>query len=200
MKKQHDSIRPIVWQDDHLELLDQRVLPHSYKILEYTDVHEVADAIRDMIVRGAPAIGITAAYGIVLAARQRYAENSGAWKETIQADLDYLAASRPTAVNLFWAIDRMKRCISTINGEPVSPLLAEAIAIHEEDIAANYRMGELGAELIEPGSSVLTHSMPAHWQQAAMVLHSALFVAPMHKVKLKKSMPTKPDPGCKVVD
>ncbi|MDH5407534.1 MAG: S-methyl-5-thioribose-1-phosphate isomerase [Gammaproteobacteria bacterium] len=157
MKKQHDSIRPIVWQDDHLELLDQRVLPHSYKILEYTDVHEVADAIRDMIVRGAPAIGITAAYGIVLAARQRYAENSGAWKETIQADLDYLAASRPTAVNLFWAIDRMKRCISTINGEPVSPLLAEAIAIHEEDIAANYRMGELGAELIEPGSSVLTH-------------------------------------------
>ena len=157
MKNQHDSIRPIVWAEDHLELLDQRILPQTYKFIKYTDVHAVADAIRDMVVRGAPAIGITAAYGIVLAARQRYAENPDSWQNTIQSDLDYLAASRPTAVNLFWAIKRMKACCATIEGAPEQILLQEAMAIHEEDIAANLRMGALGAELIEPGSSVLTH-------------------------------------------
>ena len=157
MIKQHDSIRPIVWQDGHLELLDQRILPAEYKFITYTDVRAVAEAIRSMVVRGAPAIGITAAYGIVLAARQRYAESKDNWLAGMQADFDTLAASRPTAVNLFWAIDRMKRCCAEINGDPEPRLLQEAHAIHDEDIAANHRMGELGAALINSGSSVLTH-------------------------------------------
>ena len=157
MTKQHDSIRPIVWQDGHLELLDQRILPSEYKFIGYTDVHAVADAIRDMVVRGAPAIGITAAYGVVLAARQRYAENKDNWLAAMQADFDTLAASRPTAVNLFWAIARMKRCCLDISGDPEPHLLQEAHAIRDEDIAANHKMGELGASLIETGSSVLTH-------------------------------------------
>ena len=157
MTKQHDSIRPIVWQDGHLELLDQRILPSEYKFISYTDVHAVADAIRDMVVRGAPAIGITAAYGVVLAARQRYAENKDNWLAAMQADFDTLAASRPTAVNLFWAIARMKRCCLDISGDPEPRLLQEAHAIRDEDIAANHKMGELGASLIETGSSVLTH-------------------------------------------
>lgn len=157
MTKQHDSIRPIVWQDDHLELLDQRVLPADYKFISYNDVRAVADAIRNMVVRGAPAIGITAAYGIVLAARQRYKEGPDNWLSAIQADFDTLAASRPTAINLFWAIDRMKRCCANITGDPEAVLLQEAHAILEEDIAANHRMGELGASLIEAGCGVLTH-------------------------------------------
>lgn len=157
MTHQYDSIRPIVWQDNHLELLDQRILPGEYQFIRYADVHAVADAIRDMVVRGAPAIGITAAYGIVLAARQRYAENAGNWLSAMQEDFDTLAASRPTAVNLFWAIERMKQCCAGIKGDPEPRLLQEAHAILEEDIAANHRMGELGASLIEPGCGVLTH-------------------------------------------
>lgn len=157
MIKQHDSIRPIVWQDDHLELLDQRILPAEYKFIRYTDVRAVATAIRDMVVRGAPAIGITAAYGVVLAARQRYAAHGDKWLAAMQADFDTLAASRPTAVNLFWAIERMKRCCAGITGNPEPRLLQEAHAICNEDIAANHTMGELGASLIEAGSSVLTH-------------------------------------------
>ena len=151
MTHQLDSIRPIVWQDDHLELLDQRILPTEYQFISYTDVHAVADAIRDMVVRGAPAIGITAAYGVVLAARKRYAESAGNWLSAIQEDFEYLAASRPTAVNLFWAIERMKQCCTNIKGDPEPRLLQEAHAILQEDIAANYRMGELGASLIDAG-------------------------------------------------
>ncbi|MDH5444545.1 MAG: S-methyl-5-thioribose-1-phosphate isomerase [Gammaproteobacteria bacterium] len=157
MNKQHDTIRPIVWQDDHLELLDQRILPAEYKFISYHDVRDVADAIRDMVVRGAPAIGITAAYGIVLAARNRFAKQGDNWLAAIQEDFDTLAASRPTAVNLFWAIERMKKVCQEIDGNPEPRLLQEAHAILEEDIAANHKMGELGASLIEQGSGVLTH-------------------------------------------
>lgn len=157
MNNKHDTIRPIVWQDNHLELLDQRILPGTYEFISYTDVRAVADAIRDMVVRGAPAIGITAAYGIVLAARQRYAEHADNWLSAMQGDFDTLAAARPTAVNLFWAIARMQACCAHIKGDPEPRLLQEAHAILEEDIAANHRMGELGASLIEQGSSVLTH-------------------------------------------
>jgi methylthioribose-1-phosphate isomerase len=110
-----------------------------------------------MVVRGAPAIGITAAYAIVLAARQRYAESATDWRSLIESDLQQLAASRPTAVNLFWAIERMRHRLRDIEGDPVDTLLQEAKAIHAEDIAANLKMGEFGASLIDKGSSVLTH-------------------------------------------
>jgi methylthioribose-1-phosphate isomerase len=110
-----------------------------------------------MVVRGAPAIGITAAYAIVLAAARRYAEDASNWQTLIEADLEYLGASRPTAVNLFWAIERMRTCMQTTTTNPVPALLKEAMAIHEEDIAANRKMGELGAALIEANSGVLTH-------------------------------------------
>ena len=153
----NETIRPIVWEGDHLELLDQRILPARYEYLTLTDSAAVADAIRDMVVRGAPAIGITAAFGVVLAARHRYAENPDSWKETIREDLDYLAASRPTAVNLFWALDRMGKRIDELDGDPVASLEVEAIAILEEDIAANRRMGDLGAELMTGSNGILTH-------------------------------------------
>lgn len=157
MTQQHDTIRPIIWRNDCLELLDQRILPQQHRYIEYHDVHAVADAIKDMVVRGAPAIGITAAYGIVLSARHHFRANPAHWLTNMQSDLAYLAAARPTAINLFWAIERMKQRVADISGDPVPVLLAEAHAILEEDIAANHRMGELAADLIESGSGVLTH-------------------------------------------
>ena len=154
----HDTIRAISWTDKKLQLLDQRRLPGEYTALSYETVGEVGDAIRDMVVRGAPAIGVTAAYGVVLAARAQFAKAGDRWASTIQADLERLAQSRPTAVNLFWAIERMQALISRLGHEnPEAALLAEAIAIHEEDVAANRRMGELGAALIDSPCAVQTH-------------------------------------------
>ena len=153
----HDSIRAVEWTDQGLKLLDQRVLPlrHEHVLLE--DVGGVSQAIRDMVVRGAPAIGVTAAYGVVLAAHDRYGHSPATWKQDVEEDLQLLAASRPTAVNLCWAIDRMRAHIADVQGDPTAVLLAEAIRIHEEDIAANRRMGELGAALISRQCAVLTH-------------------------------------------
>jgi len=148
----------IVWKDGRLYLLDQRLLPQQADFMPLEEVRAVAEAIRDMVVRGAPAIGITAAYGVVLAARYRYGVNPAGWKEAIKADLETLAQSRPTAVNLFWAIDRMGECIAVLGeGDPEPGLLAEARRIHEEDAEANHRMGDMGAALIEGTTAVITH-------------------------------------------
>ncbi len=157
MTDQADTVEAIRWRGNKLQLLDQRLLPHEVTYLCYDDVDAVADAIRDMVVRGAPAIGITAAYGIVLAARARFAESPDDWKRAIEADLQTLAAARPTAVNLFWAIERMRELMVDIDGNPESTLLAAARRIHDDDIAANRRMGELGAALIETPCAILTH-------------------------------------------
>ena len=154
---QYDSIRPIQWQDDRLLLLDQRKLPWEVTYLECRTAGQVADAIRDMVVRGAPAIGITAAYGVMLAAQQHYPSAPTNWQQAMQADLDCLAASRPTAVNLFWALGRMRQVMLANPAEPLVTLLKEAKSIHDEDIAANRRMGKLGAALIEAKAGVLTH-------------------------------------------
>ncbi len=157
MTDQADTVEAIRWQGNGLQLLDQRVLPQEVAYLRYGDVDAVAAAIRDMVVRGAPAIGITAAYGIVLAARARFAQSPGAWKQAIESDLQTLAAARPTAVNLFWAIAHMRGLIAEIDGDPEAALLAAARRIHDQDIAANRRMGELGAALIEDPCAILTH-------------------------------------------
>jgi len=153
----NNSSQPIIWKDDVLCLLDQRLLPTTVEYRKLETVQSIAGAITSMVVRGAPAIGITAAYGVVIAARQRYTESSSQWKQNIQPDLDLLKASRPTAVNLSWAINRMKNLIETVEGDPESPLLEEAKLIHDEDIQANKTMGELGAAYITSNSGVLTH-------------------------------------------
>ena len=117
----------------------------------------MARAIREMVVRGAPAIGISAAYGAVLAARRAWREEPGRWRAAMEEELAALAAARPTAVNLAWALDRMRGAAACSAGDPQAALLGEARAIHEEDIAANRRMGAFGAALIEGGGAVLTH-------------------------------------------
>lgn len=153
-----EADRAIVWEHDRLYLLDQRLLPAREEYLELREAAASATAITDMVVRGAPAIGITAAYAVVLAARARFAESAERWKERIEQDLRLLAASRPTAVNLFWAIERMRGRIATLGeGDPEAALLSEAMSIHREDAAANRAMGDLGAALIDGPTSVITH-------------------------------------------
>jgi methylthioribose-1-phosphate isomerase len=148
----------IVWCNDRLYLLDQRVLPAEESYLELLTAEDTADAIRDMVVRGAPAIGVTAAFGVVLAARNCFTASPASWKEDIAKPLAILEASRPTAINLFWALERMKGVIATLGSEDPEPLLLkEAQAIHKEDIAANHHLGDLGAALIEHKTSVITH-------------------------------------------
>lgn len=157
MHREHDTIRAVIWRDNRLHLLDQRRLPEREDYLEFDAAPDVADAIRAMVVRGAPAIGIAAAYAVVLAARRAYAAAGADWITAIEPDLQRLAESRPTAVNLFWALARMRARFAALQGDPVPSLLAEAQAILDEDIAANRRMGELGAALLRDTRGVLTH-------------------------------------------
>ena len=142
----HDSIRAVQWRGDHLRLLDQRRLPQEECWLDCRDVTQVTQAIRDLAVRGAPAIGIAAAWGVAMVARQN---------APMDAALAMLRAARPTAVNLMWALDRMKKRIAA--GADAGALAAEAQVIQDEDLAANRKMGELGAALIAAHAGVLTH-------------------------------------------
>ncbi len=147
-----------LWHEGRLYLADQRILPERVEFLSFDQAAAVAEAIQAMVVRGAPAIGVAAAYGVVLAGRSAYASAGSGWKEAIEGDLQRLAASRPTAVNLFWAIRRMRALIEHLETtDPTAALLNEALAIHAEDRAANRRLGELGAELIEGPTDIITH-------------------------------------------
>ncbi len=149
----------IVWYDNSLFLLDQRLLPSEERYLRLRHAPEVAKAIRDMVVRGAPAIGVSAAYGVVLAARDGWTRGGADWKQAIGEDLETLAAARPTAVNLFWALRRMRRLIRRLDdgADPEPALLEEARRIHESDRVENQRLGEFGAELIDGPTEVITH-------------------------------------------
>jgi methylthioribose-1-phosphate isomerase len=148
----------VVWHHDRLYLLDQRILPVQTGFIVCETAADTARAIRDMVVRGAPAIGVTAAYGVVLAARSRFAADPGTWREAIGADLELLAEARPTAVNLFWALERMRAFMEDLDQlDPVPALLAEAQRIHVEDVAANRAIGELGAALIDEPTAIITH-------------------------------------------
>jgi methylthioribose-1-phosphate isomerase len=139
----HDTLRAVRWLDDRLRLLDQRKLPFEETWIDCRDAGEVAQAIRDLVVRGAPAIGIAAAWGVVLAAQRG---------DDLDTALAALRAARPTAVNLMWALDRMRGC-----GSDATALAREARAIQDEDLAANRAMGAMGAAMIAPDSGVLTH-------------------------------------------
>jgi len=169
----------VLWRDDRLYLLDQRLLPRREVFIECSDAATTAAAIRAMVVRGAPAIGIAAAYGVVLAARQRFAQDAAGWRPALEDDLRVLAESRPTAVNLFWAIARMRELLATLHeANPVPALLAEAVAIHQRDLADNRRMGELGASLITGPTAVITHCntgglATGGWGTALGVIRSA---------------------------
>jgi methylthioribose-1-phosphate isomerase len=156
-------IKTVEWTNEGVRMLDQRLLPTEEKYLTLRSYEEVADAIKKMVVRGAPAIGVSAAMGLALGASQSVG--------TSVADLEYdfkfmckvMEATRPTAVNLFWAVERMRGALlkakaETKNVEEIKQrLVSEALAIFNEDIASNRALGKFGGELIADGSTVLTH-------------------------------------------
>lgn len=151
----------VEWKDGAVCLLDQSRLPGAVEFLTCRTYQEVADAIRHLKVRGAPAIGVTAALGVALGASSIDAKEYASFAKTVLAICDQLAATRPTAVNLFWAIERMKRRLEALHDQPVSlikpALLAEAQAILDEDIILCKNIGRHGATLIHDGQTVLTH-------------------------------------------
>ena len=157
----YDRIRPIRWTGEALELLDQRKLPFVVEYLACRSSDEVAAAIHSLAVRGAPAIGISAAWGAVLAARGIGVDDAAEAASLLEPALQRLNAARPTAVNLAWALARMRAALVRAQaGEGMDwreALEAEARAIETEDLAANHAMGTLGASLIATGSGVLTH-------------------------------------------
>ena len=150
-----DAIR---WKGTALALLDQTRLPVEEVWDDYTDYRAVAEAIRRLVVRGAPAIGISAAYAVCLAALE-HQDRPGDFRPGLEAALETLAASRPTAVNLFWALDRMRGVLEAQGWTPqaIPALIREAEAIHREDIAMNRKMGKHGASLVPKGARILTH-------------------------------------------
>ena len=153
----YDRVRAVAWTGASLRLLDQRRLPFEQEFVELEDSAAVASAIRDLVVRGAPAIGIAAAWGAVLAARRLSAADGRAALAALEPSLQQLNAARPTAVNLAWALARLRRVLTAAGADWAEQLTAEAAAIESEDLAANRRMGALGAALIVSGSGVLTH-------------------------------------------
>lgn len=155
---QRSAVTPIAWSDGALRLIDQRLLPAEERYVDCATAAAVVEAIRSMVVRGAPAIGIAGAYGMVLAARDAWAQAGRGWRDAWRADVAALRDARPTAVNLAWAVARMLDVAAELaDADPVPPLLVAAQTLHAEDLAANHRMGRLGAGLIAPGATVMTH-------------------------------------------
>lgn len=156
-----DRIETLRWNGKQIEMIDQRLLPAQKEYVACDSAKSVADAIRTMVVRGAPAIGVAAAYGIALEAVKLSRKTSTLFAEEMKDGFTILAASRPTAVNLFWALDRMKKCwMENSDRSPADLadiLLEEAHDIRAEDIRINCTMGQYGAELLKNGDRVLTH-------------------------------------------
>ncbi len=155
-----NKIETLKWVEDHLEMIDQRILPADFQYISYYSASSVADGIRSMVVRGAPAIGCAAAYGIALEALNLRDLNVTEFSKGMKKALKLLAESRPTAVNLFWAINRMRNLMNQTQGSPseiANVLLIEAHEILKEDIQINRTMGSFGADLLVDGARVLTH-------------------------------------------
>ena len=156
-----NKIETLRWAEDHLEMIDQRILPADFQYISYNSAVSVADGIRSMVVRGAPAIGCAAAYGVALEALNLQDASMDEFSKGMEQAFKILLQSRPTAINLFWAVDRMRskmnENISLTPKEIANTLLSEAHEILSEDIEINRKMGSFGAELLHDGARVLTH-------------------------------------------
>lgn len=156
-----EKVKALEWRDSALYLLDQRLLPQREHWQRYETGADVAQAIREMRVRGAPAIGVAAAFAIVLAARQHIANQVDDLSSALETDFTLLAESRPTAVNLFWALEAMRRCLATAvqSEQPLNALEAQALSILNNDRDANLHTAQLGLQLIREASSAPQHVM-----------------------------------------
>jgi methylthioribose-1-phosphate isomerase len=154
-------IKTLEWTPDGVRFIDQTKLPTEEVYVTCRSHREVASAIREMVVRGAPAIGVAAAMGIALGMLQSSAQREPDLRREFDQIAEEMAATRPTAVNLFWAIERMRRAFETVAGQPrpqiKAALVREAQQMYREDIAANQAMGRHGAPLMPPSGAVLTH-------------------------------------------
>lgn len=157
------NIIPVEWTDEGVRMLDQRLLPTEETWLTLRTYNDVAAGIKDMVVRGAPAIGVSAGYGIALGAKQFVGTNIDDLEDELDYICDVMGATRPTAVNLFWAIDRMKQTFKKARSEGKSiseiqqVLIDDAKAIHDEDIESQRLIAKFGGELLDDNSTVLTH-------------------------------------------
>jgi methylthioribose-1-phosphate isomerase len=155
------KFKTIEWKDKYVRILDQRKLPDAVHYIDCKDAFSVARAIKTMAIRGAPAIGVTAAMGIALASRKIRTHHPESFRREIEKVCDRMGQTRPTAVNLFWAIHRMRRILAQVNTDGIEQtrvrLLEEALLIHKEDIKVNQQIGEHGKKLIKNGDSILTH-------------------------------------------
>lgn len=159
---QAPPLKPIEWCTDLVRIIDQRKLPSEENHIDIETPREMAEAIRGMALRGAPLIGIAAAMGVALEARLSAGEAWQSFRERIEAAIILLRSTRPTASNLFWALDRMQTVLERAAGEQspgkcAEELIAEGLRIYEEDLAMGVKMGEAGVKLIRAGSSILTH-------------------------------------------
>ncbi len=156
-------MRSVEWHDGKVRMIDQRLLPTEFRLVEYDDYREVAQAIRAMVIRGAPAIGAAAAFGMALAARESWVRRRNRSLNDLLNDLrvaaETLCAARPTAINLSWAVARLLRRAETETDPALIPdaLLAEAQALADEDVESNKRLGKHGAALIRDGDTILHH-------------------------------------------
>ena len=162
MTEFHSKIKTIQWVENYSKMVDQTVLPYEFKYVNITGGQQMYDAIKTMIVRGAPAIGVAGAHGVVLYAQELAKENLSReeFVKKLLEKADYMASSRPTAVNLMWAVEKQKNIIknstSGINGI-VEELKQNGIKLEDEDIAINKKIGDYGAEVVPKGATILTH-------------------------------------------
>jgi len=154
-------VATVAWEEGRLRIVDQTLLPGELKYVFLDTVEEVWKAIRNLRVRGAPAIGIAAAFGVVVGARNAACETADELEVKVREIADYLASSRPTAVNLFWALEKMKGVLATTTDKPprvvIDLMEREAVSILEEDKAACRAIGKFGQALVEDGDGILTH-------------------------------------------
>ena len=155
------KFKTIEWKGDRIRMLDQRRLPQEIRYFDCRDASAVAQAIRTMAIRGAPAIGVAAAMGIALAGRKTLSHQPESFVNTLEKVCDEMRQTRPTAVNLFWAVDRMKKIVDQVYTHGVDEtkerLVREALNILKEDIEINRKIGMVGKRLIKNGDGVLTH-------------------------------------------
>src|SRR6185503_15181035 len=176
-------MRTVFWEDDQLKMIDQRILPGRFEVISYNDHKSVAQAITDMVVRGAPAIGAAAAFGLALAGYESASASTGELVADLQAAASTLKSARPTAVNLAWAIDQILDKVSNLQFQNEADfirqfVLDEAQRIADEDVEINKRMAEHGAALINDGDTIIHHCntgalATVDWGTALGVIHTA---------------------------